>query len=85
MVKELEKFKIERPSIPKGKGVLGSAIDLCGVDKSNSNLAEALIGNLLVVNDVNEIKRKLKARVNDKFEGPYIKHNEKLYSVKLKL
>ena len=57
-LKELEKFKIERPSIPKGKGVLGSAIDLCGVDKSNSNLAEALIGNLLIVNDVNEIKSK---------------------------
>ena len=57
-LKELRKFKIERPSIPKAKGVLGSAIDLCGVDKSNSNLAEALIGSLLVVNDVNEIKNK---------------------------
>ena len=57
-LKELEKFKIERPSIPKAKGILGSAIDLCGVDKSNSNLAEALIGSLLVVNDVNEIKNK---------------------------
>ncbi|MBD31250.1 MAG: hypothetical protein CMG44_03530 [Candidatus Marinimicrobia bacterium] len=57
-LKELKKFKTERPPIPNAEGVLSSAIDLCGVDKSNSNLAEALIGNLLVVNDVNEIKSK---------------------------
>ena len=44
-----------------------------------------MIIDLENITDVNEIKRKIKACVNDKFEGPYIKHNEKLYSVKLKL
>ena len=35
------------------------------------------------ITDMNEIKRKIKACSNNKFDGPYIKINEKLYSIKL--
>ena len=42
-----------------------------------------MIIDLENITDINEIKRKIKASANNKFDGPYIKINEKLYTIKL--
>ena len=57
-LKELKKFKTKKSSIPKVEGILGRALDLCGVSKLNANVAEALLGNLLIVEDINKIQSK---------------------------
>jgi methionyl-tRNA formyltransferase len=39
--------------------------------------------DLEIITNINEIERKIKACTNNKFDGPYIKINEKLYTIKL--
>ena len=54
-LKELKKLKYTKPKFPKVDGLIGPAIDYCGISASNSSIAELLIGNLLLVEDINKI------------------------------
>ena len=54
-LKELKKLKYKKPKLPKVDGLIGPAIDYCGISTSNISLAELLIGNLLLVEDINKI------------------------------
>ena len=54
-LKELKKLKYTKPKPPKVDGLIGSAIDYCGISTSNISVAELLIGNLLLVEDINKI------------------------------
>ena len=54
-LKELKKLKYTKPKPPKVDGLIGPAIDYCGISASNSSIAELLIGNLLLVEDINKI------------------------------
>ena len=54
-LKELKKLKYTKPKFPKVNGLIGPAIDYCGISASNSSIAELLIGNLLLVEDINKI------------------------------
>ena len=62
-LKELIRIKHPRPNTPKVDGVLGRAIDHCGISSSNISIAELLIGNLLLVEDLSKID------INDRFKG----------------
>ena len=62
-LKELTKIKHPRPNTPKVNGVIGRAIDHCGILSSNIGIAELLIGNLLLVEDLSKID------INDRFKG----------------
>ena len=62
-LKELTKIKHLRPNTPKVDGVIGRAIDHCGISSSNIGIAELLIGNLLLVEDLSKID------INDRFKG----------------
>ena len=54
-LKELKKLKYTKPKPPKVDGLIGPAIDYCGISTSNISIAELLIGNLLLVEDINKI------------------------------
>ena len=54
-LKEVKKLKYTKPNPPKVNGLIGKAIDYCGVSTSNTSIAELLIGNLLLVEDINKI------------------------------
>ena len=54
-LKELKKLKYKKPKLPKVDGLIGPAIDYCGISTSNISVAELLIGNLLLVEDINKI------------------------------
>ena len=54
-LKEVKKLKYTKPKLPKVNGLIGPAIDYCGVSTSNTSIAELLIGNLLLVEDINKI------------------------------
>ena len=54
-INELKKLKYTKPKPPKLSGLIGPAIDYCGISPSNISLAELLIGNLLIVEDINKI------------------------------
>ena len=54
-INELKKLKYTKPKPPKLSGLIGPAIDYCGISASNISLAELLIGNLLIVEDINKI------------------------------
>ncbi len=54
-LKELKKIKHSRKDIPKIDGVIGHAIDFCGISSSSIAIAELLIGNLLLVEDLSKI------------------------------
>ena len=54
-LKELKKIKYTKPNAPTKNGIIGLAIDYCGVSKENIGIAELLIGNLLLVEDINEV------------------------------
>ena len=54
-LKELKKIKHPRKDIPKIDGVIGHAIDFCGISSSSIAIAELLIGNLLLVEDLSKI------------------------------
>ena len=54
-LKEVKKLKYTKPKPPKVNGLIGHAIDYCGVSTSNTSIAELLIGNLLLVEDINKI------------------------------
>tara|TARA_B100001758_G_scaffold149713_1_gene129030 strand:+ start:134 stop:3664 length:3531 start_codon:yes stop_codon:yes gene_type:complete len=54
-INELKKLKYPKPKPPKLSGLIGPAIDYCGISASNISLAELLIGNLLIVEDINKI------------------------------
>ena len=53
-LKELSKLSLEVARVPNGKNILGSGAELCGADQKVKDLANVLLGNLLVVNDLNE-------------------------------
>ncbi len=40
--------------VPNGKNIIGSGAELCGADQKVKDLANVLLGNLLVVDDLNE-------------------------------
>ena len=54
-LKELKKLKYKKLKLPKVDGLIGPAIDYCGISTSNISVAELLIGNLLLVEDINKI------------------------------
>jgi len=54
-LKELKKIKHSRRDVPKIDGVIGHAIDFCGISSSSIAIAELLIGNLLLVEDLSKI------------------------------
>ena len=54
-LKELKKLKYTKPKPPKVDGLIGPAIDYCGISTSNISIAKLLIGNLLLVEDINKI------------------------------
>ena len=54
-LKELKKLKYKKLKLPKVDGLIGPAIDYCGISTSNISIAELLIGNLLLVEDINKI------------------------------
>ena len=54
-LKELNKIKHSRRDVPKIDGVIGHAIDFCGISSSSIAIAELLIGNLLLVEDLSKI------------------------------
>ena len=54
-LKELKKVSYKKPKPPTVNGLIGLAIDHCGVSAANISIAELLIGNLLLVEDINKI------------------------------
>jgi len=53
-LKELGQLKSGLSEAPKGKGIIGPGNELCGADKKYKSLAKALLGNLLIVDDLSE-------------------------------
>ena len=53
-LKELGQLHNTLKRVPKGKGIIGTGAALCGVSKSNQGLADALVGNLLIVESLND-------------------------------
>ena len=53
-LKEVSKLIQKKKTIPKGKGILGTGIKLSGVEQKYNPLAELLVGNLLIVEDIDE-------------------------------
>jgi len=54
-LKELKKINYKKPKPPKVNGLIGLAIDYCGIPATNIAVAELLVGNLLLVEDINKI------------------------------
>ena len=54
-LKELKKVSYKKPKPPTVNGLIGLAIDHCGMSAANISIAELLIGNLLLVEDINKI------------------------------
>ena len=50
----MSQLKQVQSKVPKGKGIIGLGADLCGVNKKIQPLVNVLVGNLLIVNDLNE-------------------------------
>ena len=55
-LKELESFKVDRPSAPKIEGVIGPALNFCSIPKAIQGLGNGLIGNLLIVKDISKVE-----------------------------
>ena len=53
-LKELNKLSSMQTKVPSGKNIIGSGAELCGADQKVKDLANVLLGNLLVVDDLNE-------------------------------
>jgi chromosome segregation protein len=53
-LKELNKLSSIQTKVPSGKNIIGSGAELCGADQKVKDLANVLLGNLLVVDDLNE-------------------------------
>ena len=53
-LKELNKLSSMQTKVPSGKNIIGSGVELCGADQKVKDLANVLLGNLLVVDDLNE-------------------------------
>ena len=53
-LKELSKLASNSIQVPVGKGIIGSGAALCGADKKHAALANVLVGNLLVVEDLSD-------------------------------
>ena len=51
-LKELTDIAVTPLNAPKGDGILGTGADLCGALKSHQSLANMLVGNLLIVEDL---------------------------------
>ncbi|MBT3676427.1 MAG: chromosome segregation protein SMC [Candidatus Marinimicrobia bacterium] len=53
-LKELSQLKQSQSKTPKGMGIIGAGTDLCGTDKKIQSLANVMVGNLLIVENLNE-------------------------------
>ncbi|MBC8345075.1 MAG: chromosome segregation protein SMC [Candidatus Marinimicrobia bacterium] len=53
-LKELSKLSSKQTKVPSGNGIVGSGAGLCGAAQKAKDLANVLLGNLLVVDDLNE-------------------------------
>jgi len=51
-LKELNALSINSKKMPKGDHILGSGLDLSGVTSANKGLANALVGNLIIVDNL---------------------------------
>ncbi len=51
-LKEMSDLVSRKKTPPKGKNIIGVASELCGIKKAYTKLAQLLIGNLLIVDDL---------------------------------
>ena len=84
-LKELSQLKQVQSKVPKGKGIIGLGADLSGVNKKIQPLANVLVGNLLIVNDLYESLKNHDLEgwnlvdINGAYSGKnyFLKHQEK--------
>ena len=53
-LKELEKLSSGLSKAPMGEGIIGRGTDLCGAEKKYKSLASVLLGNVILVDDLNK-------------------------------
>ena len=53
-LKELEKLSSGLSKAPTGEGIIGRGTDLCGAEKKYKSLASVLLGNVILVDDLNK-------------------------------
>ena len=53
-LKELEKLSSGLSKTPTGEGIIGRGADLCGAEKKYKSLASVLLGNVIIVDDLNK-------------------------------
>ncbi len=58
-LKELGQLQRGKSKTPKGNGIIGTGAELCGTDKKFQSLAHLLVGNLLIVEDLNDALKNL--------------------------
>ena len=53
-LKELKKLSSGLSKAPTGEGIIGRGADLCGAEKKYKSLASVLLGNVIIVDDLNK-------------------------------
>ena len=95
-LKELGQLQRGKSKTPKGNGIIGTGAELCGTDKKFQSLAHLLVGNLLIVEDLNDGKElqglemgilytKIPDSIKKEIIDPYIsiKNNEARISLRI--